>query len=61
MLVRLANREVPDQTASSEVVRSGSVLFVFAFLAGNVSKILELLPYGTGINQGSNKRKLMMA
>ena len=28
MLVRIANKEVPDQTASSEAVRSGSALFV---------------------------------
>ena len=34
MLVRVANREDPDQTASSEAVWSGSVLFVYAFLAG---------------------------
>ena len=27
MLVRIANREDPDQTASSEAVLSGSVLF----------------------------------
>ena len=35
MLARIANREDPDQTASSEAVRSGSSLFVKAFLAGN--------------------------
>ena len=29
MLVRIANREDPDQTASSEAVWSGSALFVF--------------------------------
>ena len=28
MLVRIANRDDPDQTASSEAVLSGSVLFV---------------------------------
>ena len=28
MLVRIANREDPDQTASSEAVWSGSALFV---------------------------------
>ena len=28
MLVRIVNREDPDQTASSEAVRSGSALFV---------------------------------
>ena len=36
ILVWLANREDPDQTASSsEAVWSGSALFVYAFLAGN--------------------------
>ena len=35
MLVRIANREDPDQTASSEAVRSGSALFVKAFFVGN--------------------------
>ena len=35
MLVRIANREDADQTASSEVVRSGCALFVKSFLAGN--------------------------
>ena len=34
-LVRVANREEPDQTASSEAVWSGSAQFVLAFLAGN--------------------------
>ena len=29
--VRIANREDPDQTASSEAVWSGSVLFVLTF------------------------------
>ena len=33
MLVRTANREDLDQTASSEAVRSGSALFVYALLA----------------------------
>ena len=33
MLVRIVNREDPDQTASEESVWSGSVLFVSAFLA----------------------------
>ena len=37
MLVRIANREDPDQTASSEAVWSESTLFVSAFLAGNYS------------------------
>ena len=35
MLVKIANREDPDQTASSEAVWSGSALFVLAFVAGN--------------------------
>ena len=35
MLFRIANREDPDQTASSEAVWSGYLLFVKAFLAGN--------------------------
>ena len=34
MLVRIANREDPDQTASSEAVWSCSALFVYAFVAG---------------------------
>ena len=29
MLVRIANREDPDQTASLEAVRSGSALFIY--------------------------------
>ena len=44
MLVRIANREDPDQTASSEAVWSGSALFVYVFMAGNlVFEILEHL------------------
>ena len=35
MLVRIANKEDTDQTASSGAVRSESALFVQAFLAGN--------------------------
>ena len=35
MLIRIANWEDPDQTASEEAVRSGSALFVYAILAGN--------------------------
>ena len=35
MLVRIANREDPDQTASSEAVWSESVLFGYAFLTVN--------------------------
>ena len=34
MLLRITNRVDPDQTASSEVVCSGSALFVLAFFAG---------------------------
>ena len=34
MLVGIANREDPDQTASLETVWSGFALFVYAFLAG---------------------------
>ena len=34
-LVRIANREDPDQTASSEAVLSGSAPFILAFLAKN--------------------------
>ena len=34
-LVRIANREGHEQTASSEAVWSGSALFVLAYLAGN--------------------------
>ena len=34
-LVRIANREDPDHTASSEAVCSACTLFVSAFLAGN--------------------------
>ena len=36
MLVRIANREDPDWTASSETVLSGSALFVLAFMSGNL-------------------------
>ena len=35
MLVRIANREDSDQTASSEAVWSGSALLVLTFFAGN--------------------------
>ena len=31
MLAKIANREDPDQTASSEAVLSKSALFVYAF------------------------------
>ena len=36
MLVRIANREDPDQTSSSEAVWSEYALFVLAFFAGNL-------------------------
>ena len=35
MDVRIANREDPEQTASSEADCSGSALFVYVVLAGN--------------------------
>ena len=35
MLVRIANREYPDRSASSEAVWAGPTLFVYAFLPGN--------------------------
>ena len=35
MLIWIANKEDPDQTASSEAVWSGSALFAFTFLAVN--------------------------
>ena len=35
MLVSIANREGPEQIASSEAVCSGSALFVEAFLAAS--------------------------
>ena len=35
MLVWIANREDPDQTASSEAVWSESALFVYANLSAN--------------------------
>ena len=35
MLVRIANREDADQTASSKAVLSRTVMIVWAFLAGN--------------------------
>ena len=37
LLVRVTNRTDPDQTASSEAVRSGSDLFVYAF--GQVASV----------------------
>ena len=43
MLVRIKNRDDPDQTASSEAVWSGSALFFQAFLAGNLlSKLSKI-------------------
>ena len=35
MLVRITNREDPDQIASSEAVSSGSALFVYDILGDN--------------------------
>ena len=35
IVVRIANREDPELTASTEPAWSGSALFVYAFLAGN--------------------------
>ena len=37
MVVRIANREDPDQTASSEAVFSGSALFVQSFFGRKFS------------------------
>ena len=52
MLVRIANREDPDQTASS--VGSGSALFVYTFFARQlVFGILEHLPYTCFFNPKS--------
>ena len=46
MLVRIANREDPDQTASKEAVCSGSTLFAYAFFGRQlVFEILEHLLY----------------
>ena len=46
MLVKIANREDTDQTASSKAVLSGSALFVYAFICRHlVLQILEHLPY----------------
>ena len=42
MLIRIVNREDPDQTAALEVVWSGSALFVKAFLLGNYLKFLNI-------------------
>ena len=46
ILVRIANREDPDQTASYEAVLSGSALFVQALFDWQIEfGILEHLPY----------------
>ena len=45
MLARIANREDPEQTASSEAVWSGSALFVSLLDRQLVFKILEHLLY----------------
>ena len=39
MIVRIANREDPDQTASSEAVWSGPAHFVYIILAGTWVKV----------------------
>ena len=39
----IANRDDPDQTASSEAVRSASALFVRVFLQATMLKSLEYL------------------
>ena len=43
MLVRTANTENPDQTASSEAVWSGFAMFVLAFLVGTSVRNLRTL------------------
>ena len=44
LLVKIVNIEDPDQSASSEAVRSGSALFVYDFLGKQlVFEILEHL------------------
>ena len=50
MHVRIANREDPDQTASSEAVWSGSALFVSTFFVviELVFEIEEHFPYICG-------------
>ena len=45
MLVRIANMEDPDQTASSEAVRSGSVMFVSTFFGTQQDLVFEILEY----------------
>ena len=45
MLVRIAHRRDPDQTASLEAVWSGSALFVKVYLSQLVFEILEHLWY----------------
>ena len=44
MHVKIMVREDPDQTASSEAVRSGSVLFDYTFFCQLVFENLEHLP-----------------
>ena len=45
MLVTIANMDDPNQTASSEAVRSGSALFVQTFICSQlVFETLEHLP-----------------
>ena len=45
MLVRIANWEDPDQTASAEAVWSRSALFVSAFLAGKLFVLFLVCEY----------------
>ena len=46
MLVRIANRESPDQTASSEAVSSGSALFCLCLIgAQNFRTFTVVLVY----------------
>ena len=58
MVVRagIANREDPDQTASSEAVRFGSALYVYAFLVRNFRTFTVSCYKGTILQ--SNYRKM---
>ena len=59
MLVRIANREDPDQTALSEAVWSGSVLFVYAFFCRQqVFEILEHLLYTAFFKESVSATKM---
>ena len=50
MLVRIANREDPDQTAYSEAVRSGSALFRLFILATSVQNFRTFTVDSTNSN-----------